>query len=470
MITLLIIAIIRTLLLKRKISSYSLSTDKSKSKEYGDKLSKLIQYETISIRGKSQVDKFRGFHKVLENQFPNVFKHLEKIEIDGNLIMKWKGKDSSLKPIILISHQDVVEATGEWKYPPFSGVIKEDIIHGRGTMDVKCGIFSFYQAVEELLLEGYQPKCDVYLGSSCTEEFGGDGAPKMVKYFKDYNIRFFMLSDEGGAIIEDPIPGVKGAFAAVGIYEKGIGDLKFTARGNGGHSSAPKKDTPISRLSSFIHEVETKNIFKAKLSKEVCVMLNNLAPYVDKFSLRLLFHNLWLFKPLIKYVMSKSGGQTSAMLKTTICFTMQHGSEGYNVIPQEAWVTANLRYAPHQGKDESNKILTELANKYNIETTFISGNDYSKSLDLSGEAYKMTVDTINKIFPNVCVLPNVVTACTDARFFESVSDSCVRFSPIFFGKDQIKGIHGIDEQLYITALPGAVDYFKALIKLQETRK
>ena len=40
---------------------------------------------------------------------------------------------------------------------------------------------AFFEAVEELLREGYTPECDVYLASSCTEEWAGDGAPKIVE-------------------------------------------------------------------------------------------------------------------------------------------------------------------------------------------------------------------------------------------------------------------------------------------------
>ena len=73
-----------------------------------------------------------------------------------------------------MSHQDVVEATGEWKYPPFSGQIAEGRIWGRGTMDTKGSLCAILEAVEELLREGFTPSCDVYVASSCNEEIMGD--------------------------------------------------------------------------------------------------------------------------------------------------------------------------------------------------------------------------------------------------------------------------------------------------------
>ena len=255
---LLAIAFIRALILPKKTSFYEGSKDEERSLDYALKLQKMIQVETVSSRDNNDPTKFRKLHKVMEELFPTVFSTCEKHDIDGSLLVRWPGKDHNKQPIVLISHLDVVPAEGEWLYPPFSGTIVDGKIYGRGSFDVKCGVFSFYQAVEELIKEGYKPDCDIYLGSSCTEEIGGDGAPKIVKWFDDHNIRPFMVCDEGGTITEDPMPGVKGNFAAVGIFEKGYGDIKIIAKGNGGHSSSPGKNSPIARLGKFINEIETK--------------------------------------------------------------------------------------------------------------------------------------------------------------------------------------------------------------------
>lgn len=466
---LLIIAVVRTLLLKKKTTSFSLSEDKKRVDEYSKKLSKMIQYETVSCREDPQVEKFRGFHKVLEELFPTVFSKLEKIEIDGNLLMKWKGTNSSLAPIILISHLDVVAAEGEWKYPPFSGKIADGKVWGRGTADIKEGVMCFYQAVEELLKEGYQPKCDVYLGSSCTEEIGGDGAPKLANYFKKNGIQLFMLCDEGGGIVQDPIGGVKGNFAAIGIFEKGYGDLKFIARSRGGHSSTPPKNTPIARLGQFEAYVEKHNPFKVKFSPAVEGMFKSLAPYCAKFGLKMVMYNLWLFKPLLAKLLPIVSREAAAMLQTTLAFTMQKGSDGYNIIPQEAWVTANMRYIPHQKMKESNDLVAAIAKKFDLETEVLYENDPSASLDLNGKAYDMVCRATNKIFPGIGIMPYVVTGGTDSRFYGDVCDNCVRFSPINMGPEQLASMHGIDENIEQGTLPGGVDFYKEIIKMQEER-
>ena len=466
----LLICIYRTYKLQPKKTEYHGSNDKKRIDLYAKKLQKMIRVETISYRYKPDPDKFRKLHKVIQQLYPNVFKTCKKIDIDGNLLVKWKGKNPKLDPIILISHLDVVPVEGKWKFPPFSGTIDKGKIYGRGAGDVKCNVMCFYQAVEELIKQGYKPECDVYLGSSCTEEIGGDGAPKIVEWFKKRNIRLFMLNDEGGAIIQDPVVGVKGNFAAVGIFEKGYGDLKLTAKSQGGHSSTPPKNTPIVRLAKFETRIERFNPFKVEFSKAVETMFKQLSPYCENFWLKMVMYNLWFFKPIVKIILPYLSKEAAAMLQTTMAFTMQKGSDGYNVLPQEAYVTANLRYIPHQGAKQSNDIVRKIAKKYDIEVEEVKVNGPSKSLDLNGEAYDITCQAIKKVFPGIGIMPYVVTGGTDSRFYDSICDSCVRFGPINMSNKQMASMHAIDENINIDTLPQAVDYYKEIIKLQEKRR
>ena len=148
--------------------------------------------------------------------------------------------------------------------------------------------------------------------SSCTEEWGGDGAPKIVAELQKRGIRLFLVCDEGGGIITDPIGGIRGNFAMVGVFEKGKADVKFTARSTGGHASAPGKNTPIPRLAAFVNEVEKHTPFQRRFSPEVSAMFRKLAPYAP-FPLKLVFGNLWLFSPVLKPLLG------SCLLYTSRC-------------------------------------------------------------------------------------------------------------------------------------------------------
>ena len=90
-ILLLAVAVIHTLLIPKKKSDYVPKAD-DKAELYADKLSKMIQYETVSTPDDPQGLKFYGFHELLEKLFPQLHKALKKTVIDGNLLYFWEGK------------------------------------------------------------------------------------------------------------------------------------------------------------------------------------------------------------------------------------------------------------------------------------------------------------------------------------------------------------------------------------------
>ncbi len=464
LLALVLIAVLKTLLTKSKVSTYEAPPADSRAEAYAGKLSKMIACETVSHAGVHDREKFLKFHSLLETLFPLVHEKLEKTEIDGNLLFRWKG-NSSDKPIVLMSHQDVVPAEGKWTHEPFSGDIADGKVWGRGAADTKASLMAFFQAVEELLESGYTPEQDVYLASSCTEEWGGDGAPKLVEELKRRGVKPFLVCDEGGAIISEPIGGIKGNYAMIGVFEKGKADVRFTARSSGGHASAPGRKTPIARLAALVTECENHSPFKRKFQPQVSAMFASLSPYAP-FGLKLVMGNLWLFGPLMKLVMPMISAQAGAMLQTTIAFTMQTGSDACNVLPQEATVSANMRFIPHQGEKESLAIMESLAQKHGLTMEVIHSSDYTESVDIHGPAYDCIRRTVEKTFPGLAHSPYIMTGATDSSFFQSICPSCIRFAPVIYGPEQMKGMHGLDENIGIACLPGAVDFYRNLICAQ----
>ena len=460
-------AVAHAALTPRKTSAYQPQPDPDRAMAYAEKLSAMIRCDTTSHANVCEPEKFERFHALLAELFPLVHEKLARTDIDGNLLYYWPGRAHD-RPIVLMSHQDVVPAEGTWTHAPFSGDIADGKVWGRGTADTKASVMAFFQAVEELLKEGYTPKCDVYLASSCTEEWAGDGAPKIVKELQRRGVELFLVCDEGGGIISEPIGGVKGNFAMVGVFEKGKGDVKFTARSSGGHASAPTKNTPIARLAAFVNDVETHNYFRREFPPEVAAMFKSLAPYAA-FPLKLVMGNLWLFAPVLKPVLGKISAQAGAMLQTTVAFTMQSGSDACNVLPQEATVSANMRFIPHQGEKESLEIIRKVAEKHGLETEVIHSNDYTPAVDINGAAFRQVESVINETFPGLPVSPYVMTGATDAQFYQPVCKSCIRFAPVIYGPEQMKGMHGLNENIEYNCLPGAVSFYKNLIRAQENR-
>lgn len=459
------IVLLRAILLKptpAKETRIQLDTGE-RAIEYGKKLSKLVQQETVSSRFNPDRTKFLEFHEILENMFPRLHATCEKHVFNGSLLFKWSGKGNH-EPVLLMSHHDVVEANGGWEHAPFSGDIdKEGRVWGRGTVDTKASLFCLLTAVEELIEEGFVPECDVYLASSCTEEWSGEGAPSTVQYLKEQGVRLGLVLDEGGMILEEPISGAKGTYGMIGVLEKGYGDVRFIARGNGGHASAPTKNTPLVRLGKFMTEVEKHYPFRQQFHPTVREMFTRMAPNMN-FGMKLIFANLWLFETLLTKLLPMISSAAGAMIQTTIAFTTAKGADGLNLLPQEAYVTANMRFIPHQDAKESIDIITKLAKKFQLETEVIYSDSSCPVVDYEEEPFKRLEEVAAQVYPGVGICPYVMTGGTDAKHYKEVSNHCLRFAPLYISAQQYAGIHGLNENIYQGALPMGVDFYKKLIQ------
>jgi len=426
-----------------------------------DKLSKMIQVDTVTAVTN---EKIYAFHSVLKELYPNVFNTLEFTDIDdGAILLKWQGSKNTKNGILLMAHQDVVPATGDWQHPPFSGHIDENgIIWGRGAVDTKGSLAAFLQAVEELIEQGYVPENDVYLASSKNEETNGTGAPATVAYLQSKGVKLSLVLDEGGAIVDAPLPGLTGQFAMIGLIEKGYGAVKFTAKSNGGHASTPTQDTPIARIGKFVSYMDKKQPFNKEFTMPIEKMFTTLAPYMTG-PLKVIMANLWLFKPLLIKVLPKFSAQAGAMLATTCAFTMCSGSDAENVIPEEATLTANLRYMLHEREEASIKKITEIAAKFDLKTEVLTSRDCSGVADITTGAYQTVVDTLGVTFPECGCAPYIMLQGSDSRNYEPVCDCVLKFAPLMITKQQMGSIHGINENVSAMAIARAVDFYKELI-------
>lgn len=434
-----------------------------KARFYGERLSKMLQVDTISRKNQPQPEKFDRFHQVLKELFPRVHSQCEVMDFEGSLLYKWPGRRKA-DPIVLMSHQDVVEAVGAWEHAPFSRDIDESgRVWGRGAVDTKGSLFCIFSAVEELMASGYEPEGDVYIASSCTEEVAGPGAPAIAAWMQKNGIRPSLVMDEGGMILESPIAGVSGLYAMVGVVEKGYADVKFSAHSNGGHASAPAKDTPLVRLGRFMADVEDHSPFRNQLSPTMLEMFRRLAPNMS-FPMRLVMANLWLFKPLLTHVLPRLNPAIGAMMHTTIAFTTAKGSDGLNVLPQEAYVTGNMRLIHHQPGPESIAAISAMANKYNIQAEVLSMEEPCPVVDYHAPQFQLVEQVCQKYYPGVQVSPYAMTGGTDARFFKDICPNCIRFAPLYIDGQQYGSIHGMNENIFQATLERGVGFYQDIIK------
>jgi len=317
--------------------------------------------------------------------------------------------------------------------------------------------------VEELLSEGFTPKCDVYLEYSINEETGGAGAANAMEYLKAQGIRLALVMDEGGAVIDKAVEGMDRPYAVIGVTEKGYMDVKITARGKGGHSSTPPRNTPAARLFAFAHEIERKRPFRRKLTPEALEMFRAMAPAFS-FPLRLVLGNIWLFKPLLMVLMPLVSPFGEAVMATTCCFTMMEGSGAANVIPKEPYLVANLRTAAHQGCDASLAVLKKYARKYNLELEVLLRRDASPVSNIRSKEFAYTVEKIRSHFPEAGVAPYLIMGGTDCRHFHALTENALRFAPVPMTAEQSASCHAVDENVTAASLVKGVRFFRDFLK------
>lgn len=460
-----IVALVRTVLLKAKPADKKALPVSEEAKERAGKvLSDMVACPTISYVNEEDLPPFLELHEVLEKHFPLIHEKLEKENLNGNLIYHWKGSNEKLDPILLIAHQDVVPASPEgWTHPPFAGVVADGYVWGRGAFDCKSTMYAVMDGVEQVLKENYQPESDVWMAFATNEENSGESAYEMSRLFEKRGLRFRLVLDEGGAILEEALPGMDRPFAMVGVCEKGSMNLRFHAKGKGGHASTPPAHTPIARLARFVQQVENKKPFKRELSYVVGSMMERTAPYMP-FLMRFLFGNLWLTAPLLKLVMPKASPFGEAIMATTMVFTMAEGSDTENVIPASASVTSNLRPIQHQQCQDSIAALRPLAEENELEIEVLMERDPSPISNIDDPRYAKLEELILQDFPDCGTAPYVVMAGTDARHYTVVSDMVLRFQPIRVSNEELSAMHGIDERVSVEALAEGSRFISNLIK------
>lgn len=443
-----------------KLSQRPQHKTEKEQEEYALKLSEMIKCKTVSVDGSFDDTEFKKLRKVMEELFPLIHKNTEKmIFSDDCWVYKLKGKDES-RNIMIMSHHDVVEATGEWLHPGFCGEIFDGNLWGRGTIDTKTPLFAEFSALEELLEEGFIPQCNVYIASSHNEEIGGDGIPQALKYFKENNISFETVLDEGGAIISPPLPMIKSNCAMMAVHEKGRYTLNCYAKDGGGHKGlAANKNTPVARMSAFITEVNTKNIFITRLHPQVKAMFIHLAPYTP-FVMRLLFSNLWCFGGLLKTVMPKINAQAGSMVGTTCTFN----DISMNKEEKYCYSKAFIRCVDDKDLEKDLLEIKKIADKYGVELVPAENNEYFKPADLNHKAFAYTKKIISQVFPDVIPAPYILPAGTDARHLCEICDCVIRFAPIEMNDEQFASVHSENEHISLESIANSVVFYKEYLK------
>ncbi|GAA0330756.1 M20 family peptidase [Bacillus carboniphilus] len=433
------------------------------------RFSTALTYQTISYqdRTKFNFEEFDQFITLLEESYPEVHQQLEREKVNQySLIYLWKGTDSTQKPIGFTSHYDVVpvlEGTeNNWEQPPFSGNVVDGVIWGRGTLDDKLGVIGLLEAVDYLLEQDYQPTRDVYFMFGFDEEIGGDqGAKAIVETLKNRGVTFEFILDEGGAIVENMVPGVSNPVGVVGISEKGSATAELMIEGSGGHSSQPEDRTNIGRIARAIARLEEKQ-FKADLRGPGEELFEYVAPEMN-FGMKYVFANKFLFEPIIEKILLQQPA-SAAMIRTTIAPTIFQAGEQYNALPEKATAFVNLRIMPGEPLEEVKDFIVDTIDDKGIKVS-ISGSEASNVSSSNSKAFQSIQQAARNVYGDVVIAPYLMFAGSDAKHYEAISENTYRFLPVKLTSEDLQRMHGTNEQISIENYINAIKFYVEMIRL-----
>ncbi|MEH6304292.1 M20/M25/M40 family metallo-hydrolase [Olivibacter sp. CPCC 100613] len=452
-----------------------------------------IKIPTISTGELGDFDytSFDVFKKYLMQTYSLVYQRTAYYEVNGyGLVFKLKGSNPALKPILFLSHMDVVppgdapiihkegavfnpldkalpavqKVAEKWDYPPFSGAVANGRIYGRGALDMKGMLFSLMESMTGLIKEGYTPQRDIYLAFGFDEEVGGrKGAEKIVADFKQKGLEFDAVYDEGGVILEKgSIGGIDADVALIGCAEKGFLSARIKVKGLGGHSSMPPLESAIGKAAIIMQRLEDDQM-KPAITPLIQEFFDNVGGAMS-FSTRMAIANKWLLKPVFLSQLTKNNS-TNALVRTTTALTMMKGSDGTNVLSPEVSFVVNFRLLPGNSIQEVKEHIAKATKGFDVEVEEIDNTRAASNVSpTSTKAYQMIVAGIRQIFPNVLTTPYLTVGGTDAYKYQIVSENVYRFIPFKINSAEQQSIHSTNEYISIENYQKMIHYFTYIMR------
>ncbi|MFC4311313.1 M20/M25/M40 family metallo-hydrolase [Steroidobacter flavus] len=384
---------------------------------------------------------------------------VEPVANTATLVARYKGSDSKLKPIVVIGHMDVVEAKREdWKRDPFTPVLENGYVFGRGSADNKFDVSMIVATLAKLKRDGWKPKRDVILAFSGDEETQMVSTRKLAEQFKGAELA--LNGDAGGGLLsEEGKPVVYGLQAG----EKTYADFKLTVTNPGGHSSRPGKINAINQLAAALDRIG-KYQFPARHNELTMAYFRESLPKLSGPTADAI--KRYLANPEDAQAIATLSDDPSyiGQVRTTCVSTMINGGHATNALPQKAEANINCRIFPGTPVAEVQKTLAEIAADPAVKVTQVTtGSVASDASPLRKDVMAAVTKAVHANYPGLSIVPSMSAGATDSMHFRAHGVPSYGVSGLFM-KDSDEFSHGLDERVPVSSIDGALAHWNSLLK------
>jgi acetylornithine deacetylase/succinyl-diaminopimelate desuccinylase-like protein len=379
--------------------------------------------------------------------------------VDGTafLIARWKGQDPKLKPLVISGHMDVVEANpSDWERDPFTPVIENGLLYGRGASDMKLDDALAVAALVELKREGYKPRRDIVLAFSGDEETTMKTTEKLANELS--NAEMVLNVDGTGGQLD---PGGKPQYFTWSGAEKTYADFELTVTSPGGHSSRPYDPNAINQLSAALVRIGQYK-FKPELSELTRAYFTSAARYESPEVAAAM--RAFVADPADPKAIAvlQSNPATIGKIGTTCVVTLINGGHALNALPQRASANINCRIFPGHSRAAIMEELRRVAADPVVQFKDVSeGSVATDASPIRPDVVHAVTRAIHLDYPGVPVFPTMSAGASDSMWFRNQHIPSYGVAPLFI-KDSDRFAHGLNERIPVGDVRPSMDYMLSL--------
>lgn len=374
---------------------------------------------------------------------------------------RWNGSRPTLKPLVISGHMDVVAADPkDWERDPFTPVVENGYLFGRGASDMKSDGAMAVSALMEMRRQGFRPARDIILVFSGDEETEMKTSAALADKLKGAEL--VLNIDGGGGTLDDRTG--KPLYFVWTAAEKTYGDFRLSVTNPGGHSSQPRTVNAIYQLAAALTKV-AKYRFTPELNEITRLSLaraaDNETPEIAA-ALRAFVAN-----PADQAAIATLAANPATVggIGTTCVATMIDGGHARNALPQRATANINCRIFPGHSLEEIRAELQRVIGDPAVTVTDVSeGSVASPASPLRPDVRAAIETSLHKVYPGVPVFPGQASGASDSMWFRAQGVPSYSISPVFT-KPSEDFAHGLNERLPLSNFPAGVTYYRSLFSI-----